>query len=168
MKFSRFAFGLSIALAMLVPSLVAQDRGTSEVMVGGKKVSVEYGRPALKGRDMLGKASPGMVWRFGMNEGTTLTTEADLQFGSVAVPAGTYSLLAKKVSDDEWHLIVSKQTGLWGTRRDESNDLAAIPFKVGSGESVEKFTIELKASDSKGKLVATWGTQVLAAGFSAT
>jgi hypothetical protein len=167
MKFSRFIVSLSIVVLTLSLPLAAQSRGKAEAVVGGKKVSVEYGQPELKGRDMLAKAGPGMVWRFGMNEGTTLTTEADLQFGSVSVSKGAYTVFAKKVSEDTWHLVLNKQTGLWGTKRDESQDLPGIPFKISSGDSVEKFTVELKGSDSKGKMVAKWGTTILAVGFEA-
>jgi hypothetical protein len=117
MKFSRFIVSLSIVVLTLSLPLAAQSRGKAEAVVGGKKVSVEYGQPELKGRDMLAKAGPGMVWRFGMNEGTTLTTEADLQFGSVSVSKGAYTVFAKKVSEDTWHLVLNKQTGLWGTLR---------------------------------------------------
>ena len=42
------------------------SRGTAEVTISGKRIVVEYGRPELQGREMLGKASVGMVWRMGL------------------------------------------------------------------------------------------------------
>ena len=106
-------------LAVLTAVAFAQGpRGTSSATFGGKKVEIKYGRPSLAGRDMLVRVRPSMVWRLGMDQATSLTTEADLAFGEVTVPNGSYSLFAKKVSDTTWHLVVNKQTGQWGTRHD--------------------------------------------------
>jgi len=162
-----FTAAFTVSLLMMTGLTVhAQDRGNVESTYSGGKVSIDYGRPALKGRDMLGRATDGMVWRFGMNQGTTITTEADLQFGDVSVPAGSYTILAKKVGDSAWHLILNKATDLWGTDRDESQDLQEIPFKVSKTESpVEVFTIELHGSGSSGTMKAMWGGTSLAVDF---
>ena len=156
-------------LAVLTAVAFAQGpRGTSSATFGGKKVEIEYGRPSLAGRDMLGKVRPGMVWRLGMNQATSLTTEADLAFGEVTVPKGSYSLFAKKVSDTTWHLIVNKQTGQWGTQHDASQDLVEIPLKVMPAESgTETFTIDLSADGNKGSFKAMWATTILSAHFTA-
>lgn len=149
----------------LAGSTLAQDRGEISKTYNGKKVSISYGQPELKGRDMLGKATAGMVWRFGMNQATSLTTEATLKFGAVDVPAGSYSLFAKK-TDAGWDLIISKATGGWGTSRDESLDLPGVAFEVGKTDSpVEKFTIELGGEGSQGNMKAMWGDTALAIGF---
>ncbi len=147
---------------------LAQGRGKAEATVAGKKVSIDYGQPTLRGRDMLGQARPGMVWRFGKDAATMLTSEADLQFGDVKVPKGSYSLFAKKIDDNTWHLVVNKQTGQWGTNHDATQDLFEIPLKKSSGgDSVEAFTIELTGKGNDGTLSASWGTVVLSANFTA-
>lgn len=157
------------ALAVLAASFTwAQGRGKAEASFSGKKVAVDYGQPALQGRDMLGKARPGMVWRFGKDAATMLNSEADLQFGDVTVPKGSYSLFAKKVDENTWHLIVNKQTGQWGTDHNADMDLAEIPLKTNaSPDSVETFTIKLSANGNKGTLSAAWGAVVLSADFTA-
>ena len=61
----------------------------------GKKVAVEYGRPALSGRTMARPARQlpaDRVWRAGVDQVTTLTTEADITDRRQAVPAGKYTL----------------------------------------------------------------------------
>jgi len=44
------------------------ERGNAEATIKNRKISINYGRPALKGRDLLAKAPVGTVWRVGMNE----------------------------------------------------------------------------------------------------
>ncbi len=147
---------------------LAQGRGKAEATVAGKKISIDYGQPTLRGRDMLGQARPGMVWRFGKDAATVLTSEADLQFGDVKVPKGSYSLFAKKIDDNTWHLIVNKQTGQWGTDHNAEADLVEIPLKKSAAsDSVEAFTINLSAKGNGGTLTAAWGTVVLSADFTA-
>ena len=46
--------------------------GTAEVTLKGKKVAVDYSRPSMKGRKVVGGLVPyGKVWRTGANEATT-------------------------------------------------------------------------------------------------
>lgn len=157
------------SLAILAAGFaLAQGRGKAEATYSGKKVSIDYGQPTLQGRDMLGRARPGMVWRFGKDAATVLSSDADLQFGDVKVPKGSYSLFAKKVDENTWHLIVNKQTGQWGTNHDAAQDLFEIPLKKSAGaDSVEAFTIALSGKGNAGTLTASWGTVVLSADFKA-
>src|SRR5512132_1444654 len=70
-------------------------RETVSALVGGKKVSVEYGRPALKGRkmgDLLSQLPADRIWRAGMDQATTLTAEGDITVGGKPVKAGKYTL----------------------------------------------------------------------------
>lgn len=142
------------------------DRGTATVTLKGKEVSVEYGRPALKGRDMLAQASDGMVWRMGANAATTLTTAVDLDFGGKKVPVGKYLLLAKKAGD-KWHLIVNSNANASANNRDKALDVAEIPFTNGTNpESVETLTMTLQATgENGGKFTMAWGAMNCSAEF---
>src|SRR5215471_14983852 len=66
-RFPRMKVRSLIAALLTVGMAVAacgQGRGKAEVTINGKTVTIDYGRPELKGRDMLGKATPGTIWRF--------------------------------------------------------------------------------------------------------
>ena len=54
--------------------------------VDGAAVSIEYGRPFLKGRTIGSVAPNGKVWRAGADEATTLKTDKPLKFGTLSVP----------------------------------------------------------------------------------
>jgi hypothetical protein len=149
------------ALAVMVAGpAFAQDtsRGEAKAMVAGKAVSIDYGRPSLKGRDMLGQAQVGQAWRMGANDPTTLKTDADLAFGGVSVPKGEYVLTATKIAADQWHLNVLGKA--------DRTKVAEIPLAQAKLDaSVEQFTIALKGEKDKGELELHWGTTALKAAF---
>ena len=136
----------------------ANPRGEDKVTLGGKTVSVDYGRPSLKGRDMLGKAAVGQEWRMGADTATTLNTTATLDFGSAQVPPGDYVLKARKVSDTDWVLKFEK----------DGKAAAEVPLKAATAsQSVEMFTIDLAEESGKGVFRMSWGDRVLSAPFTA-
>jgi hypothetical protein len=142
------------------------QRGKAEATIGGTKIAVDYGRPELKGRDMLAQAPEGFVWRMGMNEATTIDTAGDLAFGDVTIPKGAYSLFAKRTGEKSWELIFNKQTGQWGTQHDASKDLAKVPLAWKTkDDSTETFTIEVVPQAKGGELKMLWGKNVLEAPF---
>lgn len=163
---TRFLGGALAALLVAVPAFAQSPRGTAEATVGDATVSIEYGRPSLKGRDMLGQATDGMVWRLGADASTTLTTSGDLDFAGTKIAAGSYSLFAKK-SGDRWTLLVNSQTGQWGTEHDASKDIAEIPLMTHGGEAREQFTVVLAGRGNDGMLHFEWGETVLMAMFKA-
>ncbi len=126
--------------------------------VDGAKISIEYGRPFLKGRALEQLAPAGKPWRTGADEATTLVTDKDLKFGTLAVPAGTYTLYTVP-GEKEWQLIVSKKTGQWGVPYPEGADLGRVPMKVGKTASpVEQLTIAIDDTAAGGTLRVEWGS----------
>jgi hypothetical protein len=119
----------------------------------GKTVTIAYSRPSVKGRKIMGELVPyGKVWRTGANEATSFVTTADLSIGGTTVPAGKYTLYSLP-GENSWKLIVNKETGQWGTKYDEKQDLARIDMKVSKTSApVEQFTISL---DKTGANAAT-------------
>lgn len=124
----------------------------------GKTITIDYSRPYAKGRKIFGELVPyGKEWRTGANEATTFVTTADLMVGGKHVPAGNYTLYTIP-NQQQWTLIINKQTGQWGTVYKEDQDLVRVPMKVGStGSPVEQFTISLdKTGDKAATLKLEW------------
>jgi len=159
--------------ALISCSAFAQGgaRGKADVTVGSAKVSVEYGRPALKGRtiqDMLGQLPAGGFWRLGSNKSTTFSTSADLDFGGTTVPKGEYSLWAQKQADNSWKLVFNSQHGQWGTDHDPAKDAVSVPLTEGKlSTPAEQVTINLAQEGSGGKITIQWGDLELSATFAA-
>lgn len=126
-------------------------RDTAKATVGGATVVVDYGRPSMRGRKIMGELVPfGKVWRTGANEATGFTTDRDIRLGTVEVPAGKYTLYTLP-GEKEWQLIVSKQTGQWGTKYDEGQDLGRTAMQRQTLPSpVEQFTITVDQKDAGG------------------
>lgn len=138
----------------------ASPRKSAELTLNGKKISVDYGAPSMRGRKIFGGLEPyGKVWRTGANKATHLTTEVDLVVGGVNVPAGTYTLFTVP-SESGWKLIINKTTGQWGIPYKpeyEKTELARIDMKVEKTASpVELFTISLDKAGSGGVLKLEW------------
>ncbi len=124
---------------------VLSPRDTAHFEAEGRRVYVDYGRPSMRGRRIMGGLVPfGRVWRTGANAATTLVTEADLTIGTARVPRGTYTLYTIPTATG-WTLIVNRQTGQWGTQYDPSRDLVRIPMQSTTlRQPVEQFTISLR------------------------
>ncbi|MCU1279924.1 MAG: hypothetical protein JWM53_3470 [bacterium] len=120
--------------------------------VGGKKITIVYGRPYKKERDIWGGVVPwDKVWRTGADEATTLTTDGEITLGTLKVPKGSYALFTIPSQKKSWQLIVDKNPKQWGAfKYDAKDDLGKTDMKVGSGaEPVEQFTISIEPNGPK-------------------
>jgi hypothetical protein len=150
-------------MALSATALFAQQqspRKSAEMALNGKKISVDYGSPSMRGRKIMGDLVPyGQVWRTGANKATHLTTEADLVIGGVNVPKGTYTLFTVPNASG-WKLIINKQTGQWGIPYKpeyEKEELARVDMKVSKlSAPVEAFTISLDKAGAGGVLKMDW------------
>lgn len=168
MQRKQLAVGVSLVMLIAIVAMAQQapeDKSkrpsppaTAEVTLKNKKISIDYSRPSLKGRKVGQELAPyGKVWRTGANEATALNTEIDLNIGGTKVPAGKYTLYTLP-SEGTWKLIINKQTGQWGTKYDESQDLARVDMKKSAlPQSVEQFTISFdKKNDNTANLNLDW------------
>jgi hypothetical protein len=133
---------------------------------GGASLWVDYGRPAKRGRVVVGNLIPyGDVWRTGANAATQFKTDKALDFGGTVVPAGFYTLWTI-ASADGWKLVVNSETGQWGTEHKADKDLYTIPMKVSTlPQMVERFTIGIESNAQGGVLDLDWDTTRASAAF---
>jgi hypothetical protein len=160
----RTLTALTTGLVLLAAIGVAQSPpATTEVTINGKKISIKYSAPSMRGRKIFGadgiisKDPNYPVWRAGANSATALHTDADLMIGSLHVPAGDYTLFVD-TGANPWQLIVSKETGQWGLAYKKQNDLGRVPMKVSKPASpVETYKMTLTGTGgSNGKLELAW------------
>lgn len=154
-----FSTAAAVAAGLAAPAAAQMNpRGEAKVTLAGKPIAVDYGRPSLKGRDMLGKAAVGDEWRMGADTATTLDTPVTLTFGSTVLAPGKYVLRAKKASDTDWALKFEK----------DGKTAAEVPLVASTlDKSVEVFTIDLAEEKGEGVFRMSWGTRALAARFTA-
>jgi hypothetical protein len=139
----------------------------TEWTIDGANLSIEYGRPALKGRTPGKDVDPfeGKEWRTGADEQTTLKTDKALKFGAVTVPPGTYGLHTIPVKG-EWHLIISKRASGWGIPYPAGQDLGRVPMTMGKTSApAEQLTISADDTQAGGALHIEWGTTKATAPF---
>lgn len=149
---------LAALSALAIPALAhGADRGEAKATVAGKTVAIDYGRPSLKGRDMLGQAEVGKPWRMGADAATTLKTDADLLIGGAAVAKGEYVLTATKLADGKWQLNVLTK---------ERAKVVDVPLETAkTPASVEMLTIDLTGDQNKGTFTMSWGELALKTAF---
>lgn len=132
--------------------------------VGKSPVKVCYGRPSLRGREMLGteRVPYGKLWRTGANEPTIFYTAVALQVAGIRVPPGVYSLYTVP-GKTEWEVIVNRSIGQWGHESRYTDSVKTQ--EVGRGkapaqviaEPVETFTIRAEpAGGGAASLILEW------------
>jgi hypothetical protein len=154
---------------------------------GGSWITVDYGRPILRGRENIfgagatyGKTvnpdSP--VWRAGANETTRLTTQVPLEIGGKTIAAGEYNVFVD-LKENAWTLVISTQPVqpkfdpndkvlLFGAANyDPKFDVLRAPMRLStSAMSIEQFTIgfaDVKAD--RGVLYMAWDRTVASIDF---
>ena len=183
---TRFAALATVAAAFLAASALAQNpRGAAGTTLGDKKIAVDYGRPALKGRTidaLLKQLPPERIWRAGENEVSTFSTEADIKIAGKAVKAGKYSLYIHVPASGKWALVLNSDLGqpLGSIWKEAPENLKAMPYpylgnyeekikakevlRVGlkSGTSAspsENFTMSFAPKGKASTMTLAWGNQ---------
>jgi hypothetical protein len=157
MKWTPLVFVLLLAFAANAPGQVSPP-ATAAVAINGKKLTISYSAPSMRGRKIMGALVPyGHWWRTGADSATTFQTEANLDIGGMKVPKGAYTIYTLPGAK-EWLLIVNKQLGQFGTEYDEKQDLGRVKMTLAQTPApVERFKIELLSTGgNKGLLKMTW------------
>ena len=150
---------LSVAAYSQFTLPAASPRQKVEQQFSMSKITVDYGRPGVKGRKIFGDLVPfGKVWRVGANSSTKITFEQSVNFGGKSVSAGTYGLFVIP-TEKEWKVILNKDSQQWGAYTfDEKLNVVDVTVPIQKlAEKQEWFEIELNPVDDNAvNLVMKW------------
>ena len=162
----RFVFCVLVLAGMTAFAIPSRGQFVSPAanaeckFTDGKTITVHYFSPRVRGRKIFGDLVPfGEVWRAGANDATAFKTDVALVVGGKAVPAGSYTLFTLP-TQNKWTLIISKQTGEWGTPYPgEKHDFARMEMKVSKLPSPqENFTISFDPAGASCTMKLDWET----------
>lgn len=138
--------------------------------IGISRVTVDYSRPAVKGRTIWGALVPygwnkqgfgtnlDAPWRAGANENTVITFSHDATVEGKKVPAGSYGLFFVVNQDNTGEVILSKDYRSWGSFwYDPARDQLRAPIKLREGPPTELLTYDFSnLTKNGGELVLSW------------
>jgi len=131
----------------------------TEWTIDGAHLSIEYGRPFLKGRPEAQMMPPGQPWRTGADATTTLTTDKPLKFGSLSVAPGSYTINTEPGAT--WTLILGKvgAPNQPGIPYKPELEIGKAPMQKGKTKApVEQVTISIDDTPAGATLRIEWGT----------
>ena len=140
----------TLALLVLVAPVAAErgddskrksKNGSAHGMIDGVHITVEYGRPNVKGRTVWGGLVPyGKVWRTGADEATTISFSADVTIEGKALAAGTYGLFTVP-GEGSWEIVFNDVAKQWGAfKYDSGKDALRVSVVPASSEFTETLT----------------------------
>jgi hypothetical protein len=146
----------------------ASPYDSATITVGDGAAKICYGRPSLRGREMIGgEAVPyGELWRTGANEPTIVHINVPARIADIHVEPGSYSLYTIPQAGLEWTLIVNRSISQWGHESRYTEEVAAQ--EVGRAQvraealddRVEQLTIR-PAERQEGAVLEWQNTRVL-------
>lgn len=115
-----------------------------EQKVGLTDVTLEYSRPSMKGRTIMGGLVPyDAMWRTGANASTKITFSEDVEVGGKTLKAGSYAIYTKPGASN-WEVYFYNDTSNWGTpeKWDDSKVAAQVSAQAyPMPMNVETFTM---------------------------
>jgi hypothetical protein len=145
-----FLLSTILFIGLAAFSQEAKKRASPHDTLRAKDLSVTYGRPYKKGREIFGKLEAyGKVYRCGADEATQITFDKDVTFGDKPVKAGTYTLFVIP-EEKQWTIILNGQLKQWGAydydkNKDKDVLQTVVPVKMLSAP-VEQLTITRPAA----------------------
>ena len=163
------AFCASISMNAQIVTPQASPSAKVTQVVGLSDVSLDYSRPAMRGRTIFGDLVPfNKLWRTGANKNSMITFSTDVKVGGKDLKAGSYAIFTTP-GESVWEINFYSDTENWGTPQNwDASKVAAIvkanPSKV--GEKVESFTIAISNITADGAhLEISWDNTKVAIPF---
>ena len=140
------AFTMSYAVNAQLQTPAPSPASKVEQKVGLTDVTIDYSRPAMRGRTIFGDLVPyGKVWRTGANARTKVTFSDNVTIGGTEVKAGTYAIFTIPQAT-KWEVIFySEYQGAGAPQTlDETKVAARVTADVYAMEvDVQSFTISI-------------------------
>ncbi len=160
MKIFFSALGLLITSALVAQSNfpALSPAGRISQVVGFTTITVDYERPAVRGREIFGDLVPyGEVWRAGAGKCTRINFDRAVAIDNKAIAAGTYSLFTVP-RKDKWTIILNSDTSLYGAGRyDVAKDVVRFDVKAESSTRFyEAFTIDIDVVPNNAVIYLSW------------
>ena len=143
------------------PSPTSQIKQT----VGLTEVVINYSRPSMRGRTIMGGLVPfDEMWRTGANKNTTFQFSDPVQVEDKTLAAGTYALFTRP-GKDTWTLYFYTDTENWGIPQQWDDQKVAttitLPVKY-EAEALETFTISIDHLTNDGATITlAWEKVIL-------
>ena len=172
---------LSIVLLTIFVVIATQGQGIStprtpspaaEVsqIIGISTITVNYSRPAVKGREVWGALVPygwnvqgfgtgnEAPWRAGANENTTIKLSHGAKIEGHPVPAGTYGLFFVVNKDNTGEVILSTDFRSWGSFfYDPKHDQLRAKIQLRETPNTELLTYDfMNATKTSAEMVLNW------------
>ena len=130
----------------IVKDGIASPRKEMKGTVGGAAVTINYGSPAAKGRNIWGElVAFNDVWRTGANETTTIEFASDVMVEGQELAAGKYGLFSVPTAENVT-VIFSKKAEGWGTgdysEADDALRVTVTPNAVETNAETLDFIVE--------------------------
>jgi pimeloyl-ACP methyl ester carboxylesterase len=126
-----------------------------EQVLGAGKISIQYGRPQVKGREIWGKLVPyDKVWRAGANEATQITFTKSIKIEGNELAAGTYTFFALPTAGS-WTIIFNKIKNQWGAFR-YNKDYDALRIAVSPRQTEQQEWLEYSFENIKDNTGEIW------------
>lgn len=128
--------------------------------IGTTLVTITYGRPGVKGRQIFGELIAfGEVWRAGANEATVFAVSDDVTIDGQPLAAGTYGFFAIP-TEGAWTLLFNTQADQWGAfDHDASCDTLRISVQPEAGPHQEWLRYAFDdLTETSARVVLEWDT----------
>lgn len=163
------AAALVIASTLVVAPRVsaqirASERGSASQTVDGTIITVEYGRPQIRGRQKVfgGIVRDGEIWTPGANWATTFEFNKPVRLNGQEVPAGKYSVWMV-TGPGEWKVNLHKDYHRYHDQHPKPEEMfVTFAAKPDSGENLEILTFDFpRVARDGATLRLRWATTVV-------
>tara|TARA_S200000501_G_C20742678_1_gene708052 strand:+ start:214 stop:1056 length:843 start_codon:yes stop_codon:yes gene_type:complete len=158
-------FGLNAQILTPQPS----PRAQFTQKVGLTTVEIDYSRPAVRGRKIMGNlVRYDEIWRTGANKNTIISFSDPVQIEGNTLPAGQYGLYTRP-SSNQWKVYFYKSTNNWGLPNPWDDSEVALSLIITPSffeYKIENFTITISDINSDAaQLNLIWENTLLSIPF---